>query len=335
MVLVSVVIVNFNGEALLEDCLVSLNDQVCKDFEVIFVDNGSSDCSAEKALRLMPRVRLVKLKENAGWARGNNIGIEATQGKYIVVLNNDTRVDKSFLGEIVQVAEADERIGMVAPKILNFSDSRFIDSVGGLIICRDGIAQGRGRGEMDQGQYDHLKEVLMPSGCAGLYRKRMLDEIGLFDDDFFAYCEDSDLGLRACWAGWKAVSAPKAIVYHKYSATSGEYSPAKLYFVERNHFYVVFKNYPLSLIMQLPFWSLYRYVLMTLALMAARGKGTAAVNGKSMDLLKAFIRGQCHAALHALKQSHSRPKVRRLTPRQFAKLLKEFRLSQFKMIFNH
>jgi GT2 family glycosyltransferase len=331
---VSVIIVNFNGEPLLDDCLSSLSRQTYRDFEIVFVDNGSSDGSVKRTRHLMPKARLVQLGQNVGWARGNNLGIDAAQGQYLVVLNNDTQADENLLSEMVHAVESDPSVGMVAPKILNFFDRKTIDSVGGLIICRDGIAQGRGRGEFDRGQYDHLREALIPSGCAALYRRAMLDEIGCFDEDFFAYCEDSDLGLRALWAGWKTVSAPRAIVYHKYSATSGNYSPAKLFWVERNHFFVALKNFPAQMILTLPWWTLYRYGLMAIAVFGSRGKGNAARNGKAGILLRALLRGLAHALLQAPLKIRQRSKVRKLTHRRFATLLKEFRLPQRKMIFN-
>jgi GT2 family glycosyltransferase len=223
---------------------------------------------------------------------------------------------------------------MAAPKILNFYDPTVIDSVGGLVICRDGIAQGQGRGEIDKGQYDQLREALIPSGCAALYRKTMFDEIGLFDESFFAYCEDSDLALRGLWAGWLAVAAPKAIVYHKYSATSGGYSPAKLYLVERNHFYVAIKNFPPWMVLMLPFWTFYRYALMVIAIFTGSGKSVALEGARWLDLLSALLLGQCHAAFRALPKLLQRSQLRRVSRKQFTQRMKAYRLSIRRMIFN-
>ena len=297
MVAVSLIIVNFNGEELLDDCFSSLARQTFTDFEVVFVDNGSSDGSLAEVERLMPEAKCVALQENTGFARGNNLGMQHAEGKYIVLLNNDTQVDARFLAELVAPAKRDERVGMVAPKILDFNQRDRIDSVGGLVVCRDGLAQGRGRCERDRGQYDDLEEVLLPSGCAALYRREMLDEIGLFDESMFMYCEDTDLGLRGRWAGWQAVAAPRAVVYHKYSALSGAYSPFKMFCVERNHFLVALKNLPLWSLLQLPFWSLCRYFLMGVAVITGKGKGSA---GNPAGLLWAFVRGHVAALLRIL-----------------------------------
>ncbi len=329
----TIIVVNHNGTMLLEDCLKSLNDQTYTDFEVLFVDNGSTDDSILNARRILPKIRVMSLCENSGWAKANNIGICNSESEFIVLLNNDTRADPNFLLELVKAAGANPKVGMVAPKILNFYEPRVIDSVGGLVICRDGIAQGLGRGEIDNSQYDDLKEILIPSGCAALYRKTMLDEIGLFDETFFAYCEDSDLALRGLWAGWLAVAAPKAIVYHKYSATSGGYSPIKLYLVERNHFYVAIRNFPLRMILLLPVWTVYRFALMTIAIIANRGKSVALQGSRWPDLLTALLRAQFHAAYRAWPQLMHRTKIRRISSKQFTQRIKAYRLSMRQMVF--
>jgi GT2 family glycosyltransferase len=329
---VSVIIVNFNGEKLLDDCLLSLKAQTYRDFEVIFVDNGSSDRSVPRTRELFPDARILAMNENTGFAKGNNIGIEAAGGKYIVLLNNDTKADARFLEILVQTVERDERVGMVAPKILNFFD-RTIDSVGGLLFCRDGLAQGQGRGEADRGQYDYLQEALVPSGCAALYRRDMLSEIGLFDESFFAYCEDSDLGLRGVWAGWKAAAAPGAVVFHKYSATTSAYSPFKLFLVERNHYFVVLKNFPLCQLPLIPLWSAWRFLLMACAVLRGKGKGKAAT-GSLMALLGVFLRGHWRMLLGAAGMLRRRPVIRRISGVEFAQRLKQFRLPLARMVLN-
>jgi GT2 family glycosyltransferase len=331
MARVSLIILNRDGEDLLDDCLGSLKLQTFSDFELIFVDNGSSDGSLDRVHRLMPAARCIALEENTGFARGNNLAIAQARGEYVVLLNNDTQLDERFLEELVRPPDRDARVGMVAPKILNFYERDLIDSVGGLIVCRDGLAQGRGRGERDRGQYDDLQEVLLPSGCAALYRREMLDEIGLLDESFFMYCEDTDLGLRARWAGWKAVAAPAAVVYHKYSVGAGAYSPFKMYFVERNHFLVALKNLPLWQLLQLPIWSAYRYFLMASAVASGKGKGGA---GNTGALLWAFLRGHAAALLRSPGALLERPRTASCGSGEMARLLAQHRLGLRHMIFN-
>jgi len=291
---VSVIIVNHNGAHLLGDCLGSLTKQTYRDFEVVFVDNGSSDCSLLHAKEFFPATREVRLPRNLGFTGGNNEGIRHARGRYIVLLNNDTEAAPGFLEELVRAVERRPDIGMVAPKILNFYDREEIDSVGGLVLCADAIGQGRGRGEKDSGQYDGLDDILIPSGCAALYRKSMLDTIGLFDERFFAYCEDTDLGLRGRWAGWEAVSAPKAIIYHKYSASAGVYSATKMQLVERNHYLTAVKTLPLRDLLWVPFFTCYRYLLMIYAVVTRQGKGRA---GHPTALIQAMIAGHFQAFL--------------------------------------
>jgi len=329
---VSVIIVNYNGEELLDDCLGSLGRQTYQDFEIVFVDNGSHDNSLARANHLCPGIRCVKLQHNTGFAGGNNEGFRHATGSYIVLLNNDTEADPRFLEELVQAAERRPEIGMVAPKILNFYDREEIDSVGGFVLCPDGIGQGRGRTEKDQGQYDHLDEILVPSGCAALYRRSMLLEVGFFDERFFAYCEDTDLGLRGRWAGWEAVSAPRSVVYHKYSASTGAYSPTKMRLVERNHYLTAVKLLPFWSLLCLPIYSGYRYLLMAYAVVTKKGKGKAAGKGA---LLWAFIAGHAQALLGVPGSIIRRCRTKKLlTSRQMHALLKANRIDLKQLIVN-
>jgi GT2 family glycosyltransferase len=310
MPLVSVVVVNWNGASLMPDCLGSLREQTLRDFEVVLVDNGSSDGSVEIARDLLPGVRVVEVGFNSGFARGNNLGIREARGRHVVLLNNDTAAEPHFLEELVKGAAPGPPAGMVAPKILSFHEAGVIDSVGGLVFTPDGIGQGRGRGETDRGQYDDLGPVLCPSGCAALYRREMIDDVGLLADEFFAYCEDSEMGLRATWAGWRAVAAPRAVVRHKYSVSTGTYSPLKLRLVERNHYWLALRVFPLRLLLQLPFWSLHRFGVMAWSLLHGQGKG-GATGGQTQALLAAFLRGHAEALAGAPSQLARRRRLQR------------------------
>lgn len=272
--LVSVIVINYNGKEFLKDCLESIYGQTYHNFELIVVDNGSTDGSVQFIKEKFPDTILIENKENLGFAVANNQGIEILRGKYVALLNNDTVVDRDWLKNLVTAAESSsEDTGMWAGKILSLENPNIIDSVGGLIISNDGIAKGRGRLERDIGQYDREEEVFIPSACAALYRKRMFDEVGLFDEDFFAYCEDTDLGLRARLAGWKTISAPKAVVYHHYSGTTGKYTSIKAYLVERNHIWLAIKNFPLSKLLFLPLYTFWRYLMQVYGIFRKKGAG--------------------------------------------------------------
>jgi GT2 family glycosyltransferase len=324
--LVSVVIVNWNGRHLLGECLDSLRAQSFRDFEIIMVDNGSRDGSAEYVRARYPAVTLVELPENTGFAGGNNAGIRIARGKYVALLNNDTRTDPEWLASLVREAEASPAAGMWASKILSYDRPDIIDNVG-LLIYRDGLARGQGRLERDRGQYDVMREALFPSGCAALYRRRVLDEVGLFDEDFFAYADDVDLGLRARLAGWGCTYVPAAKVYHRYSSSSSTYSPLKAFLVERNRIWVLLKYYPAELVLASFFFTLKRFLLQFYG--AVSGRGASARFSEENGLLNAaavLLKAWC-SALTAL------PKIfgwrrwyrrRRIGRRELYRLFREF-----------
>jgi GT2 family glycosyltransferase len=268
---VSVIIVNWNGKDCLKDCLESLRTQTFSSFEVILVDNGSTDGSVEWIQENFTGwVRALRNAENEGFSGGNNRGIRAASGKYIALLNNDAQADPRWLEELVKVAEENSQAGMLACKIFLQRDSKIIDNVGHLIY-RDGLNRGRGRLEVDRGQYEKIEEVFFPSGCAALYRREMLEEVGLFDEDFFAYGDDTDLGLKGRWAGWKCLYVPRAVVHHRYSRSSGAYSALKAFYVERNRVWIAVKFLPLLLLLESPFFTLLRFALQGYGALVGRG----------------------------------------------------------------
>jgi GT2 family glycosyltransferase len=293
----SVIILNYNGRHLLEECLESLFTQVFQDFEIIVVDNGSTDGSAAfLEERCGRRIRLIRNRENLGFAEGNNIGIAAAEGEYIALLNNDTVADRMWLAELLLAAErSGDDFGMWASKILLYDRRDMIDTAGHLIYP-DGLNRGRGKNETDRGQYDREEEVFFPSGCAALYDKKMLDEIGAFDGEFFAYGDDTDLGIKARLAGWKCLYVPTSFVYHKSSATAGAYSPLKAYLVERNRVWVLIKYFPFGSILLSPFYTLFRYTLLTYGVLTGRGTAGRFVEGSSaFELVRVLIRAYCDA----------------------------------------
>lgn len=280
---ISVIILNWNGKKYLGACLDSLAGQTFRDFETILVDNGSTDGSLELVREQYPWVTLVSLPENIGFASGNNRGLTECSGEFIVTLNNDTKVEPTFLAELLVPVQAHAAIGMVAAKMVNYYVTDQIDSVG-LKIAVNGLGYNVGVGQKDRGQYDKEAEVFGPCGGAALYRRKMLAEVGFFDDDFFAYYEDFDLAWRCRLAAWGSVTAPGAVVYHIHSATSGEWSPLKVYLTHRNKWYVLLKNWPLSLLLRfLP--TILFYDLAALLLAMLRGRGCAALKAR-IDLLR-------------------------------------------------
>lgn len=250
MELVTVVVVNWNRRELLLACLQSLAAQSYREFEVVLVDNGSTDGSAEEAERGFATqfpLRVIRNRENLGFCAANNQGIAAARGDFIALLNNDAEANPEWLGALRSAFTGRPRVGMAASKIVVWEAPHRIDKVGHLIYW-DGQNRGRGAGEVDCGQFDEEEEALWPDGCAAMYRKAMLDEIGGFDEDFFAYADDAELGLRARICGWSCVYVPRAVVRHHRGATLGVMSPRRLELIERNRVLLAAKLFPWRLL---------------------------------------------------------------------------------------
>ncbi len=314
--LVSVIIPSWNRRDLLAACLRALFAQTWEPFEAIVVDNGSTDGSADLvAEEWGGRVRLIRNARNEGYARAVNQGIRAARGAFIATLNNDAVPDPGWLAALMEAAGRDPRAGMVACKIVRFEDPRILDGTG-LLIYPDGSSRARGRLEEDRGQYDALPEALLPSGCAALYRRAMLDEVGLHDESFFAYCEDTDLGLRARLAGWTCAFAPKATVRHHYSASSGHYSEMKAYFVERNRLWVAAKNFPAQRLLASPFFTLARYALQAWGALSGTGAaGRFARETSRGKLIRTLLRAQIDGLRGLPRALRARREVRVRVPR--------------------
>ncbi len=274
--LASVVIVHWNSPYL-EACLRSFMHPGLEGVEVVVVDNASTDGSmGQVAATYDGQIRSVRTAENYGYTRGANIGLRQARGRYIILVNNDTEVAPGCIEALIAAAEADPRIGICCPKILSAKDHRLIDSVGHWIYP-DGLSRCRGRFEEDCGQYDEPEDVLVPSGCAILVRREMLDDIGLLDEDFFSYCDDTDLGLRAYLRNWRCVTVPDAVVYHWGSSPS----PLKAFLVERNRFWVAVKCLPLPLLLIAPFFTVLRFAFLIVAIVLHRGPAGRYVRGEA------------------------------------------------------
>jgi GT2 family glycosyltransferase len=243
--LASVVIPNWNGAHHLPVCLDALGAQTYPYIEVILVDNGSTDGSQMLVKEQYPQVRLLALESNLGLTGGNNAGFRMARGEILISLNNDTEAHTGFVEALVTTLQAYPEAGMAASKMLLFDQRDHIHSAGDG-YGTDGIPFNRGVWEKDEGQYDDPGWIFGGCGGAVAYRRSMLDDIGLFDEGFFMYCEDVDLNWRAQLAGWRCWYTPQAIVYHKLSATGG--GSIASYYTGRNTLWVIAKNYPGALL---------------------------------------------------------------------------------------
>ena len=239
----SIVIPNYNGQKYLGDCLDSLYriDFPQEDYEIIVVDNASSDSSCEFIRSTYPEVLLIRVEKNLGFAGGCNLGISRSSGEYIVLLNNDTVVDANWLKELVAVADSDGDVAIVGSKLLFKEDPGRIQNAMSFITTR-GDGGDVGSGQLDEGQYDSTREAMAACGASMLIRRALIEAIGALDEDFFAYYEDVDLCYRARLYGRKIVFAPRSVVYHIHSATSGEWSPFFMFLVLRNKLLLHLKN---------------------------------------------------------------------------------------------
>ncbi len=322
-------VVNWNRKDLLRACLRSIERQVGVDFETLVVDNGSADGSVEMVEREFA-AKLIRNRENLGFCAANNQGIRAARGEFIALLNNDAEAESGWLAALHRACTRAPDVGMAAGKVLVWEDPRRIDKAGHLIFP-DGQNRGRGAGALDRGQYDREEEVLWPDGCAALYRREMLERIGGFDEDFFAYGDDAELGLRARIAGWRCIYTPEAVVRHHRGATLGKDSARRLVLIERNRVLLALKLFPWSLLALNPVYFAVRVAAGIRA--AGRGEGDTAHfpgwRGK-WSMACALVRGDLAAlrlAPRMLRKRAEMRKLRRLAPRDVRRLILANRLS--------
>lgn len=274
-ILVSVIVLNWNGSHFLGECLGSLLNQDYSEYEVLLVDNGSTDGSVEfvkEKFGKNPNLKVIALKMNYGFSKGNNIGIEYAKGDYVIILNNDTKVKENFITELVKTAESDCQIGSVGCKILFKNGNLWFSQK----FMNEGFIVPFFLQTLVEERIETISKSfainLSNSGCAVLYRKSVLDEVGPFDEDFWSNWEDWDLGYRINLAGYKSVYIPMALVNHVGGGSEG-FSPERYVRIYRNTLFMHFKNYemknlltrfPLFLFIMLPLyhigWFLHRLI---------------------------------------------------------------------------
>jgi GT2 family glycosyltransferase len=321
---VTVVIPTLAADHALTECLVALERQTRPDIDVIVVDNSGSG----KATALLPagsRARIVANRANVGFGRAVNQGIENSQSRYVAALNDDAVPQPDWADALVRAADAAPDAGLFASQV-RLQDTAKLDSAG-MLIAADGSSKQRGHGA-DAAVYRLVEDVLLPSGSAAMYRREMLEQTGGFDDDFFLYCEDTDLGLRARWAGWRCVYVADAIVQHRYSHSAGRASALKAYYVERNRIFVAVKNFPVRLLLTMPFATAVRYLWHLAYLLQGRGKAAELAKGDGGATL-AWVVVRAHAAAVAALPSliAKRRRIRataRLTSGEFCDLLRRY-----------
>jgi len=281
---VSVVIPNWSRKQDLSKCLHSLQAQTQKP-HIIVVDNGSTDGSVIMLRHDFPEVEVIALPKNIGFAGGVNVGIRRAlkrEDDFVALMNNDAIADSRWLEELTREITADQHVGIATSKILDIQGET-LDSTGEFYTIW-GLAFARGRGEPADNRYDDHRNIFGASGGASIFRLKMLNDIGLFDDDFFAYYEDTDLSFRAQLRGWKVRFTPNAIVHHSIGATSSKIRGFTTYQTLKNLPLICYKDVPAQL---LPFVLPRLFLAYSLFFWSAiaRGQGGAAVRGLGMSVL--------------------------------------------------
>ncbi len=239
----SVIIPSWNGKDLLADCLKSLEEQTFKDFEIIVVDNGSTDGTAE----MVHGVKIIENTKNIGFARAINQGVECSKAKYVVFLNNDTQVSKNWLKELVECADKHPEVVSVNPKLLNFYNRKIIDGVG-IQINEVGQARSIGYSEKDAGQYEKENYIFGATGGASLFKRQEFIKLGMFDESYFMYSEEVDFAFRAQLQGYQSIYCPKAKVFHKHKATAKKLPQHIEYWQFRNMMATIIKDFPAGIL---------------------------------------------------------------------------------------
>jgi GT2 family glycosyltransferase len=328
---ITVAVVNWNRRDYLRACLASLAGQRGAEFEVIVVDNGSRDGSVEMA-RSEFGARVIANAANLGFCAANNQAFAAARGQFIALLNNDAEAVPDFLANLRRAFDAAPDIGMAAAKVLVWEDPRRIDRIDkvGHLIYPDGQNRGRGTGENDSGQYERVEECLWPDGCAAMYRKSMLDAIGGFDEDFFMFADDAELGLRARIAGWRCLYMPGAVVRHRRGASLDAGSPRRIFLIERNRVLLAAKLFPWSLLLLNPYYFALRLASGVAA--ATGGKGEMAHFpgfANKLRLAWTILRADLAAVRLLPRVLRKRRQVRRiakLTPAEIRRLILQNRI---------
>jgi len=303
----------------LEECIAGLRHQTRQDFEIIVIDNSGQDLTRKLNLE---GARIISMPANAGFGAAINRAYEQSSSPFLITLNDDAVPRPDWLNALVAAAQSDAKVGMCASQV-RLRD-QVLDSAG-MLIYGDGSSKQRGHGESAT-RYANQEDVLLPSASAALYRRAMLDQIGLFDEHFFLYCEDTDLGLRARRADWRCLYVPDAVVEHRYSHSAGRVSQLKAYYVERNRIFVAMKNFPLRMLLFLPLRGTSRYLEHLRAAFAGSGKsaefrkesgGVGTMIGIAVRAHLAVLR----AASRIWRQRGVIRKTARLSPVEFARLL--------------
>jgi GT2 family glycosyltransferase len=329
---VTVAIPTLSAGQPLWDCLHSLNRQSCPDFHIVIIDNSGArlvESTLPPALNTS-RVSILHPASNIGFGAAANLAARHSPTPFLAVLNDDALPEPTWLAALLDALDRHPRAGSAASQVLLHEDPSLLDSAG-MSIALDGTSKQRGH-RQPASHFSSEQETLLPSGSAALFRARMLADTGGFDASFFLYCEDTDLGLRARWAGWTSIYVPSARVLHHYSLSAGRASRLKAFYVERNRLLTLVKNYPLPDLLLALLSTPLRYLHHLLAM--RRGHGAAAhfqrSGGSPWTLVACVLRAHL-SALAALplawRQRRAIRRSARISPADFRAAIRRFSIS--------
>ena len=311
--LVSVIIPSWRRPDLLQECLSHLTEQTIPrdNHEIIVVENEAQPETAS-VVQLPANARIIPLTENLGTTGSVNFALQQSSSRYVLLLNNDVELDPHFLEVLIAVLQGNPKCGFATGKLLNARRRDTLDGAGDALLCGGGSYR-LGHDDPDHGQFDQAVPIIAGCGAATLFRRSVLDEIGGLDDDFFAYLDDVDLGLRAQLAGYQGIYTPQAVAWHLGSASLGDvFHPRIAEFLTRNQLFLLVKNYPAS-----AFWRLLGpialFQLLWLTLIIRRGRIWAYLRG---------LAGALRRMPRMLVKHHRTMRARRISPVQFIALLR-------------
>lgn len=327
--LATVAVPTLAADDALTECLQFLSRQTTDAFEIVVVDNSGTGLVRRRGEAERAGARVLEMDHNTGFGAAVNAVFEQSAAPYLATLNDDAAPAPGWLAALIAALDRNPRAGMCASQV-HLPNSHVLDSAG-MLLCPDGSSKQRGHNQ-SPASFSSPGEILLPSASAALYRRAMLNQTGAFDAGFFLYCEDTDLGLRAQRAGWTCVYAPDAVVTHRYSHSSGRVSALKAYYVERNRLFVAVKNFPLPMLLAMPFVAAARYGWHLYFLL--RGTGAAArfgTEGGAGWRLAWFVL-KAHLALLAnlpqlIKQRRRIASHAKLTAREYSSLLRRNAIS--------
>lgn len=270
--LISILILNWNGAEIILECIKSVQNCNYKNLEILVVDNASTDGSLE-LLNSISGINIIRNTSNLGYAKGNNSGLLLCNGKYIATLNNDIIVEPDWLDKPIETLESDESIGIISCRQMNSFKPGIIDTL--YSYPTEFLLLGRFGNEKvyDKDDPMHSREgfTLGANGASAIYRKKLIDELGGFEESFFAYHEECDLHMRAFYAGWKCKYIPDAVVHHKGSHSFNKVKKTFYYYHERNRIWFIYRNFPISIILKHLPWILIREIRTMVNMVFRRG----------------------------------------------------------------